>query len=167
LYAAGDAIDELFQAVRSAQDQESAPVAIGIEIHGGVLAQFVGMGFGPFGRPQQHRFLAVPRAVNDCPARLPALLQQIAEGTRFFEQRHLPGDGIFGTIYPGIVMIATNNPFISGGGAGNFGNNVVNFFDVPIRFHFEVDLSWARSHVVGDGQRTAPLWRRHRSFEGG
>ena len=89
------------------------------------------MGFDPFGGAEQHGFFAIPRGVDDGAARLPALLEQHPQSAGFFQQRSLAGDGIFGAVDPGIVMIAADDPFVGGNTAGNFGDDVVDWLECP------------------------------------
>ena len=73
---ASNAVDELLEAMRSRHIQKAPVVAIRVDVDGGVMAQFVGVGLHPFGGTQQHRFLAIPRAVNNGAPRLPSLFKQ-------------------------------------------------------------------------------------------
>ena len=82
-------INKLLQTMRAVHIQNAAVVAVGVDIDGGMLPQFIGMGLDPFGRAEQHGLFAIPRAVEDGAPRLPPLLQQPTQCARFFQQRNL------------------------------------------------------------------------------
>ena len=92
----------------------AAAVAVGVDVNRGVLAKFVGVRLAPLGGAEQPWLFAVPHAIDDGAARLPALLQEFAHRPRFFHLIHERGDGIFGAIHPGILVIAAHNPFVGG-----------------------------------------------------
>src|SRR5438477_3136376 len=100
----------MLQRVRSSHTKISTAVSIGVDVNRSMLHEFVRMRFGPLSRAQQHRLLAIPCAVNNGAARFPSLFEKFAESSGFFEQRHLPGDWVFGPVHPRIVMIAAHDP---------------------------------------------------------
>ena len=134
----------------------AAAVAVGVDVRDGVCAQFVGVLFGPFGRAEQARLFAVPRAIDDGALRLPALLEQFAERARFFEHGDHAGDRIFGAIHPGVVVIAADDPLVGKRRARNFRDHVVDGLDVPVGFHFQVNLRGAGADAIGDAEAAAP-----------
>ena len=56
------AVDELFERVRAFDAKNSAAIAIGIDVDGGLLLQLVGVSLGPLGGAEQPGFFAIPRA---------------------------------------------------------------------------------------------------------
>ncbi len=70
------------------------------------------MVLSPLRRAQQHGLFAIPGAIDDRALGLPTLLQQFAQGARFFQQRDLAGDGIFRAVHPSVVMISAHNPLV-------------------------------------------------------
>ncbi len=125
----------------------AAPVAIGVDIGDGVLAQFIIMCFGPFSGAEQAGFFAVPEAIDDSAVRLPALLEQLAERAGFFQFGTGAGERIFGAIDPSIVMVAANDPLIGILRAGDFGDDVVQRLAIPVEL--EMEMRFAR----GPGRR--------------
>ena len=108
----GHGVDEFFQRVRTLHAKKSAAIAIGVDVDGGVLLEFVAVVLGPLRGAEQHGLFAVPRAINNGAFGLPALLEQFAHRARFFQQRDLAGDGIFRAVHPAIVMIAAHDPLV-------------------------------------------------------
>src|SRR5215468_1959807 len=135
--------------MRSASVEISASVGIAVDIDRGVLLKFLPVVFGPFRGTEQHGLFAVPCAVNDSALRLPALLEQQGESTRFFQQRNLSRNGIFGAVHPRIVMVAPNNPGVWLGSSGNLEDDVVDRLDVPVRCHAQMNLRRTGTDVVG------------------
>src|SRR5439155_23868507 len=68
------AVDEALERMRSADVEEAAAVAVGVDVRDGVLAQIVRVGLDPLGRSEQPLLFAVPGGVDDRPLRRPALL---------------------------------------------------------------------------------------------
>src|SRR5579859_3029903 len=79
------AVDEVFQSMRSLHKEIAASGAVGVEVHHRLLPQLIDMRLHPLRRSKQPRLLAIPRAVDDCPPRLPALLHEFAESPRLFK----------------------------------------------------------------------------------
>jgi hypothetical protein len=59
------------------------------------------------------------------------------------------------------VVVAADDPLIGGGGARDFGDHVVDRFQVPVGFHFQMDLCDAGADVVGEAESAAPVARRN------
>src|SRR5229473_2531897 len=116
---------------------------------------------GPFGGAQESRLFAVPRAIDNGALRLPSGLDQLTKSPRFFDGGNLTRDGILRTVYPAVVMIATNHPFIRKSGTLNSSDHVINWLDVPARFHFQMNSRGAGTDVVGDAEAPAPSFRSH------
>ena len=90
------------------------------------------------------------------------MLSESGNGARFFQQRHRPANRIIRAADPGIVMVATEDPFVGTLGSGQPGNHVVKGRELPIEFELQVNGGRARAKVVGQRQRSAPGFRRHR-----
>ena len=121
----------------------AAAGGVAVEIHDGFLLEFCDVGLDPFSRTEEAGLFAVPDAVNDGAAGLPALLDQLAEGAGFFEFGGGAGDGIVCAIDPGVVMVAANDPLVRLGAAGDLGDDVVEGLGVPVGEHLEVNFGFA------------------------
>src|SRR5579859_6601930 len=153
--------------MRALHAQIAAAITVSIDVDGGVLLEFGRVVLSPFGRAQKHGLLAVPGAIDNGALRLPALLEQFAQRPRFFEQRYLPGNWVFGAVDPAIVVVAADNPLIGRFGALDLEDDVVNRLDVPVERNFQVYLRGAGADVIGDGQSAAKTFRSHRAFQRG
>src|ERR1700691_4076623 len=98
--------------MRSFGAKVSAAVSIGVEVGDRMLLELRGVSFTPLGRSQQTLFLTIPKAVNHGALGLPTLLQQFSESACLFQFRARSGERVFGSVHPGIVMIASNHPLI-------------------------------------------------------
>ena len=156
---ASDVIRKLFERVGAFDFEVAAPVAVGVDVGDAVRAQFFIVRFGPLGGAEKPRFLAVPRAINDGALRLPSGLHQLPKRARLFEHRDHPGNRIFCAVHPAIVMVSANHPLVGKSETLNFSNHVVDRLDLPVRFHFQMDLRRARANVVGDSESAAPSFR--------
>ena len=68
---------------------DALPGAVGVDVGDRLLAQLIGVLFGPLGRSEQPPLLAVPRREDDRAGRLPALLHQLAERARRLHQHDI------------------------------------------------------------------------------
>ena len=143
--------------------EEAAAVAVGVDVGDRVLPQLLRVRLGPLGRAEQHRLLAVPRAVDDRALRAPALLAQLAERPRLLEQRHEAGDRVLGAVHPRVVVVAAHDPLVRELRAGDARDHVVHGLDVPVERDLQVHLRRARPDVVRDRQRAAPVLGRERA----
>src|SRR5581483_4215510 len=75
------------------------------------------------------------------------------------------GDRVFRAIDPNIMMIAAHDPFVRIGASGNSHDDVVEPLDIPVRLNPQMNLSWTRLYVIGDGQSAAPTFRGKRSLQ--
>ena len=98
--------------MRAFHAKKAAAIAVGIDVESGMLLEFVAMVLSPLGGSQQHGLFTVPRAIDDGALGLPALLEQFAQGARFFQQRDLAGNGIFRAIYPAVMVVAAHDPLV-------------------------------------------------------
>ncbi len=124
------------------------------------------MVFGPLRRSEQRGLLTIPEAINDGARWLPALLQQLAERSRFFELRACAGERVLGTIDPGVVMIAANDPLVREFRAGDARDDVIEGFAIPVETDGQVRLRRARPNVIGQGQSAAPCFGNCFATEG-
>src|SRR5262249_6303809 len=146
---------------------EAASVAVSIDVKSGMLLEFVTVKLSPLGGAQKHGLLPIPRAVDDGALRLPSLLEQLTQGAGFFEQRDLPGDGIFRAVDPAVMVVAADNPLVGRLGTGNAEDHVIDRLDVPVERDLQVDFRRTGANVVGDGQGAAKAFRRDRALESG
>ena len=160
-------INKLLKCVGARELEIAAAVRVRVDVHDRLASEFVGVLFGPLGRAEQSFLLPVPRAVNDSSSRLPSLPQELRKPPRFFEQRHLAGDGIFGAIDPGVVVVPANDPFIGKVTARDPRDDVVNRLDVPIENRLQVNFGRPRAETIGDAHAAAPALGRDRSAERG
>src|SRR5438477_11083574 len=98
--------------MRAFDSEITAAVTVGIDVGDAVGAQYVIELLGPFGRAQEPRLFAVPRAVNNSALRFPSGLHELAKRTRFFQDGNLAGNGILCAVHPAVVMVAANRPFV-------------------------------------------------------
>ena len=119
------AADELFERVRSLHAEITAAVRVGVEVRHRVRRQLSLVRLHPFRGAEQARLLAVPGGVDDRALRSPALGVQRTHRARLFQLGHEPGDRILGTIDPGVVVVATNDPLVGFAGSGESGNHIV------------------------------------------
>ena len=68
LHLLRDLFEEALQGMGAARPQEAAAAGVGIDVGYGMLAQFVSVGFYPFGTTQQTGFFGAPGAVFDGPS---------------------------------------------------------------------------------------------------
>src|SRR5262249_14015650 len=125
------------------------------------------MGLHPFRRSEESLLLTVPGAQDDGAARPPSLLQERSKRTRLFEKRGLAADRILRSIYPRVVVVAVDPPFVGPCRTGNARDNVAGRNDLPIEGQLHMDLRGPRAEVIGERQRTAPLQRGDRTAERG
>ncbi len=151
--------------MRAPHREKAAAVAVGVDVHRRMLAQFRRMGLGPFGRAQQAGLLTVPRGVDDRPPRLPPLAEQGAHRPRLLHERDLPRDRVLRAVHPGVVVIAAHDPLIRRFGPLDRGDHVVDRLGIPVELRPEVHPRRSGSDVVGERQRPAPLPWRHRAAE--
>src|SRR5437764_12511830 len=90
--------------------QGTSSIGVAVDVHRGMLLELLSVVFGPFGRAEEHGLFAVPGAVDDRALRFPALFEQQGERSSLFQQCYLSRNGIFGSVHPGIMMIAADNP---------------------------------------------------------
>ena len=108
----GDIVAEFFERVRAFDSEITAAVAVRIDVGNAVGAQFVVMLLGPFGRAQEPRLFAVPRAINNGALRLPSGFYKLPKRASFFQNCDLAGNRILRAVDPAVVMIAANHPLI-------------------------------------------------------
>src|SRR5207245_11508512 len=63
------------------------------------------------------------------------------------------------------MMVSAHYPLIGIHRARNSDHDIVKSFDIPVRLHFQMDLSGARSYVIREGQGTAPGLGPYRSLQ--
>src|SRR5439155_3230058 len=63
------------------------------------------------------------------------------------------------------MMVSAHYPLIGIHRARNSDHDIVKSFDIPVRLHFQMDLSGARSYVIREGQATAPGLGPYRSLQ--
>src|SRR5262249_58611360 len=74
-------------------------------------------------------------------------------------------NGIFGAVYPRIVVVPTNNPRVGVGGPRNLEDYVVDRLDIPVRRHAHMNLRGTGTDVIGQRQCASPLLWRHWSAQ--
>ena len=121
-----------------------------------MLGELVGVELDPLGGAEEGGFFAIPPAVNDGALGLPALLEELAEGAGFFELGAGAGDGVAGSVDPGVVVVAADDPLIGHGGALDGGDDVVERLALPVEGELEVGLDGAGAGAIGEGQAAAP-----------
>src|SRR5208282_1620844 len=164
----GYIVHEFFEGVGATKTKIAAAVAVGIDVGDGVFAKFLGVRLDPFGRAEQAGFFAIPRTKDQRALGLPTLLHKLAERASFFEHRGLAGQRIFGAIYPAIVMVAANDPFIGVNRTGNFRDDIVERLErSPVRFHYQVNFPGTRTDVIADTEAAAPRLRRYGALQRG
>src|SRR5579871_3145655 len=82
---AGHGVHKFLQRVRAFHGKKAASIAVRIDVKSGMLLEFVAMILSPLRGAQQHGLFTVPRAIDDRALRLPSLLEQLAQGARFFQ----------------------------------------------------------------------------------
>src|SRR5271168_5399889 len=132
-----------------------------------MLAELLTMDFGPGGGTDQAGLFTIPGAINDGALRPPALAEQFAHGAGFFHGRNLAGEGIFRAVYPAVVMIAAQDPFVRLARAGDARDDVVDGLEAPVGLHNQVHLRGTRAEVVGHGQGAASGFWSHGAGESG
>ena len=90
---------------------------------------------------------------------MPTLLEQLPKAARLFQFRARPGQRIAGAIDPGIMVIAANHPLIGKSRAGNCRDHIVERLAVPIEADGEMRFGLARTHMIGERERAAPVFR--------
>ena len=75
----GDGVGEMLKLVAARSAIKTALVTVGVDVNHRLRLQLGGVGFGVFGRAEEHRFLAVPTDVDDRPVGPPAALYERAE----------------------------------------------------------------------------------------
>ena len=123
------------------------------------------MGFDPFGRADQARFLAVPARINQRALWFPSLLDERADRLDLRHQRDVGRKRVPGAKHPGIMVISTNQPLVGKFAAFDRRNDIVDWLESPVGGDAEVRARGARADVIGDGQGTAPGWGRHRPLQ--
>ena len=98
--------------MRAFDSEITAAVTVRIDVGDAVGAQFVIVLLGPFGRAQEPRLFAVPRAINSGALRLPSGFYQLPNRASFFQNCDLAGNRILRAVDPAVVMIAANHPLI-------------------------------------------------------
>src|SRR6266542_7049998 len=117
------------------------------------------MRLGPLGRAQESRLLPVPGAEQDRAAGSPAFLHKSPEGARLLEERGQAADGVARSIDPGVVVVATDNPFVGEYRSRDPRDDVAHRCDLPVEGDLEMDLRRAGTDVVGEGQSATPFPR--------
>ena len=155
-------VDEVLERVRSLHRQKAAAVAVGVEVHDGVRLQVGAVRLDPLGRSEQRRFFAVPGGIDHRPLRRPALLAQLAERARLFEQHGRAADRIGRAVDPRVVMVAAHDPLVRERAALHLRDDVVERLRVPVERDLQVHPRRPRADAIRDRQRAAPAVRRHR-----
>ena len=132
-----------------------------------MVSQLGRMRLHPFGRSEQHRLFAVPRAENNGALRLEALLHQLANRARLFEERDHGRDRILGAVHPPVVVVAAHHPLIGLLGPLDSRDHIVDGLEIPVERELEMDLRRAGTDVIRNRQRAAPFDRRHRTAKRG
>src|SRR5207247_5503 len=78
-YVLADLVDEFLQCVRATHAEKAAPVRVGVDVDGGLLAKLVSMRLDPFGRSDQALFFCVPGTIDDRSFRFPAGLGKLRD----------------------------------------------------------------------------------------
>src|SRR6202140_3570660 len=142
--------------MRSLSTKVPSAVGIAIEIRNRMRLQLFGVCLDPFCGAEESWFLAVPRGVDDGGLRPPALLVQRTKRARFLQFSYETRDRILRTIHPRVVVIPTNDPLVRLGGAGKFGDYIIECLEAPVRFYAEMDFSRPRAEPISDGKPAAP-----------
>src|SRR5215471_14901728 len=100
--------------------------------------QFGFVRLDPFRRAEEARLLAVPRCIDDCPLRLPALLPQLAERARLLQFGGHAADRILRAVDPAVVMVAADDPFVRESRPLNSRDDVVERLRVPVERDLEM-----------------------------
>ncbi len=130
-----------------------------------MLFELVGVGFDPLGGAEQGGLFAVPKAVDDRALRLPALLEKIAEAVGLFELGAGSAEGVAGTVDPGVVVIAADDPLVGHGGTGDLCDDVVERLAIPVEGESEMRHDLAGAGHVRERERAAPVLRHELAAE--
>src|SRR5436190_6987316 len=96
--------------MRAFDSEITAAVTVGIDVGDAVGAQFVIVLLGPFGRAQEPRLFAVPRAINNGALRLPSGFYQLPKRASFFQNCEPGGHRMLRAIPPAVLLIGVNHP---------------------------------------------------------
>ena len=105
--------------------------------------------------------------IDQRPLRRPALLAQLAERARLFEQHGRAADRIARAVDPRVVMVAADDPLVRKRAARHLRDDVVERLRVPVERDLQVHARRPRADPVGDRQRAAPAVGRHRTLDRG
>ena len=162
-----DLVDEPFEGVRAAHVQVTTIVRVAVQVDRPPRGELVGVGLHPFRGSEQRGLFTVPGGVDDRAARRPPLPQERPERPRFLEQRRLAGKRVLGAVHPRVVVVATDDPRVRLGGAGDAGDHVVQRLRAPVGLHPQVHLRGPGADVVSDPEPAAPAVGRGTPSERG
>ena len=159
--------DERFERGGAAGVQESAAVAVRVDVGDRLRRKLVRVRLDPFRRAEEPLLLAVPGAEDDRALRPPSLLKERADGAGLLEHRDEAADRVLGAVDPRVVVVAADHPLVGPHGAGNVRDDVAHGHHVPVERELDVHGRRARADAVRDRQRSAPRLRRNRTLECG
>ena len=166
-HVAGHLVDQALQAVAALRPQEAALVGVGIDVGHGLLLQFGGVGFRPFGGADQARLLRVPAGIDQGALRPPAGPGQGADRLGLLHQHHVAGQGIGGPEHPAVMVVAADHPLVGEFLALHHGDDVVDRLQAPVRLDQQMRRGRADpAGPVGDGQGPAEVAGGERAAHG-
>ena len=119
------------------------------------------MQFRPLGRSDETGLLGIPGREDDGALGPPPARRQSSYRARFFHEDNEAADRVAGAVDPGIVMVAANDPLVGKLLSLECRDDVIGRFEVPIERELQSDACRTRTHVIGDGEPTAPRDGRH------
>src|SRR5215212_9881238 len=106
------------------------------------------MRFNPLGRAEQSGFLSVPCRIDNRAFWFPAAPHEFADCARLLHLGHKTADGIVSAVDPGVVMIASDNPFVWSFAAAKLRYDIIGRNSLPIEFELEMDCGRPRPQVI-------------------
>ena len=165
-HVGGDAVHEMLEIVATLGLQETAAIAVGVDVDHALGLQLGGVLFGPFGRAEQHRLFGIPAGVDDGPRRSPAFRPERTERFGLRHHRHVAGQRIGCTEDPAVMVVAAQHPLVGIDRALQLGDDVVHRLLRPVGLDREMYLDRpVAAHVIRYRQSAMEGRGRDRSAE--
>src|ERR1017187_2272025 len=151
-----DLVHEPLERVRAGGTEESAAVAVGVDIRDRLLREILGVRLDPLCRADQARLLAVPSRVHDRAPRLPPGPRERAERFRLGQLGHEAADRVLRAVHPRVVVVSAQNPLVRKLRALQHREDVAHRLHPPVERELQVSLRGTGPEVIREGQRAAP-----------
>ena len=125
LHISGHLIDKVSVLMAALSAEETAAIAVSVDVDNRLGLEFGFMGFDPFGAAEQHRFLGIPTGIDDGPRRPPAGLGELPQRFGFRQHGDFARQRIGGAEHPAVMVIAAHHPFIGAILALQHGDDIV------------------------------------------